>query len=76
MAPGGQTQWSIISGTPALNVRNGWKYDDVKIGDKVTMVVNPARDRGQEGFLDEIALADGRTIGGPRDFHRKPSENP
>ena len=73
---GGQAQWSIISGTPSLNVRNGWKYDDVKVGDKVTVIVNPARDGRQEGILDEITLADGRTIGGPRDFLKKPSENP
>ncbi|MGA3157897.1 MAG: DUF6152 family protein [Steroidobacteraceae bacterium] len=73
---GGQAHWSVISGTPSLNVRNGWKYDDVKVGDKVTVIVNPARDGRQEGILDEITLADGRTIGGPRDFLKKPSENP
>jgi hypothetical protein len=52
-----------------------WKFDDVKVGDKVAVVVNPARDGRLEGILDEITLADGRTIGGPRDFLKKPSEN-
>jgi hypothetical protein len=64
--------WSIISGTPALNVRNGWKYGDVKAGDKVTAMVNPARDGSQEAILDQITLADGRTIEGPREFLKKP----
>jgi hypothetical protein len=69
-----QTTWSVISGTPSLNVRNGWKYTDVKNGDKVTVIVNPARDGKLQGILYQITLADGRTIGGPRDFLKKPSD--
>jgi hypothetical protein len=69
---GQQTTWSVISGTPSLNVRNGWKYSDVKVGDKVTVSVNPARDGQREAILDHITLADGRTIEGPREFLKKP----
>jgi hypothetical protein len=60
--------WSIISGTPQLNIRNGWKRDDVKVGDKVTIVINPQRDGGPAGILCSIKLPDGRTLEGPRDF--------
>lgn len=60
--------WSIISGTPQLNVRNGWKRDDVKPGDKVTMTINPQRDGGPAGILISIKLPDGRTLSGPREY--------
>lgn len=74
-APEGQAEnWSVISGTPSLNVRNGWKYQDVKVGDKVSAVVHPARDGRHEGILARITLADGRTIEGPREFLKKPQE--
>jgi hypothetical protein len=61
--------WSILSGTPTLNVRNGWKYNDVKKGDRITVVVNPSRDPNvHHASLRSITLADGRTIAGPREF--------
>lgn len=65
---GKKTTWSILSGTPTLNVRNGWKKDDVKVGDKVTIVVNPDRHGAPAGILMRVKLADGRTIKGPREF--------
>lgn len=72
---GGQGQWSILSGTPTLNVRNGWKYNDVKVGDTVTVVVHPARDTHvHSGILRNITLADGRSLSGPREFLAIPKE--
>jgi len=72
---GKQTKWQILSGTPTLNVRNGWKYDDVKNGDKITVVVHPARDSNvHSGIMRRITLADGRTILGPREFLTVPTE--
>lgn len=70
---GKQIAWSILSGTPTLNVRNGWKYNDVKKGDTVTVVIHPNRDsKSHSGILRRITLADGRTIAGPREFLTKP----
>jgi hypothetical protein len=58
-----------------LNVRNGWKYDDVKNGDRITVVVHPARDANvHSGIMRRITLADGRTILGPREFLTVPTE--
>ena len=72
---GSETQWAVLSGTPTLNVRNGWKYDDVKKGDKVSTVVHPARDdKNHTGIMIRITLADGRTISGPREFLTVPTE--
>lgn len=68
-AKGKPASWSVLSGTPTLNVRNGWKYDDLKTGDKVTAVVHPNRDEAvHSGILRRVTLADGRTIAGPREF--------
>lgn len=64
--------WSIISGTPQLNVRNGWKRDDVKAGDQVSATVHPDRRGRPMGILRNIKLADGRTIAGPREFLQLP----
>lgn len=72
---GSETQWAVLSGTPTLNVRNGWKYDDVKKGDKVSIVVHPARDeKSHSGIMIRITLADGRTLSGPREFLTVPTE--
>jgi hypothetical protein len=74
-ADGSEINWSVLSGTPTLNVRNGWKYDDVKKGDKVSTVVHPARDdKSHTGIMIRITLADGRTISGPREFLTVPTE--
>jgi hypothetical protein len=74
-ADGKQTKWSILSGTPTLNVRNGWKYGDVKVGDKVTVVVHPSRDpKMHAAIMRRITLADGRTIAGPREFLTVPAK--
>lgn len=64
--------WSVISGTPQLNVRNGWKRDDVKPGDQVIATVHPDRMGRPMGILRSIKLADGRTLPGPREFLQLP----
>jgi len=72
---GKRTDWQVLSGTPTLNVRNGWKYDDVKVGDTITVVVHPARDaKLHAGILRRITLADGRSIAGPREFLAVPKD--
>lgn len=72
---GGENRWSVLSGTPTLNVRNGWKYDDVKVGDTITVTVHPARDaKVYAGILRRVTLADGRSIAGPREFLTVPKE--
>jgi len=73
---GKQQNWQILSGTPTLNVRNGWKYDDVKKGDKITVVVHPARDGSvHSGIMRRVTLANGKTILGPREFLTVPTES-
>lgn len=57
--------YAIESGTPNINVRHGWKKNDLKPGDKVKLVIRPMRDGSLGGTLDNIMLADGRQLWGP-----------
>jgi hypothetical protein len=65
---GATTEWAIETGTPVINLRHGWKRDDVKAGDKISMVIYPARDGTAHGTLATITLADGRVLDGAADF--------
>jgi len=65
---GATTEWAVETGTPTINLRHGWKRDDVKPGDRISMVVYPARDGTAHGTLATITLADGRTLDGAADF--------
>ncbi len=62
--PEGEKQYSIE--TVNLNVlkRSGWKFNTLKPGDKVTVVMNPFRSGAPGGSLVSATLADGRTLSG------------
>jgi hypothetical protein len=55
--------WTIELGSPSILMRTGWKFRDVRPGDKVTAVVNPLRSGESGGLLSRITLADGRVLG-------------
>lgn len=59
--------WSVELGSPSILQRSGWKYSDVKPGQKITAIVNPLRDGRTGGMLYRLTLADGsmRGNGGP-----------
>ena len=64
--PNGETQdWAVEMLSPNVLRRMGWKKDTLKFGDKVTVVINPARDGSHGGLMISVAGADGRKIGGP-----------
>jgi hypothetical protein len=60
---GAVKHWSVELGSPSILLRGGWKFSDVKPGDKVTTIVNPLRDGRPGGMLYRITLADGRMLG-------------
>ena len=60
---GAVTHWSVELGSPSILLRGGWKFSDVKPGDKVTTIVNPLKDGRPGGMLYRITLADGRMLG-------------
>jgi len=59
---GGIKHYSIECASPNVLQRIGWKYTDVKKGDKVTLLINPLRNGAAGGMLETATLADGRVM--------------
>jgi hypothetical protein len=57
------THWSVELGSPSILLRSGWKYSDVKPGEKITAIVNPLRDGRPGGMLYRLTLPDGSMRG-------------
>jgi hypothetical protein len=60
---GGGKHFSIECASVNVLMRGGWKFTDVKKGDKVTLLVNPLKDGTAGGMLETATFADGRTLG-------------
>ncbi len=59
---GAVKRYSIECASPNVLTRVGWKYSDVKKGDKVTLLINPLRNGQPGGMLETATLADGRKL--------------
>ena len=60
---GAVKHWSIEMGSPSILKASGWKFSDLKKGDKPTLIVNPLKTGQSGGFLFQITLPDGRKLG-------------
>jgi hypothetical protein len=60
---GESKHWSVELGSPSILLRSGWKYSDVKPGDKVTAIINPLHDGRPGGMLYRLTLPDGSMRG-------------
>ena len=60
---GAVKHWSVELGSPSILQQGGWKFSDVKVGDKVTTVINPLRNGDAGGLLFQVTLRDGRVLG-------------
>jgi hypothetical protein len=60
---GSVKHWSVELGSPSILMQGGWKFKDIKAGDKVTVTLNPLRNGNAGGLLIEVKLPDGRTLG-------------
>jgi len=63
---GAGTTWSIELNSPNNLIRQGWKRTSLKIGDKVTLVLNPLRDGKPGGLFNAVTLPDGAILGNPK----------
>ena len=62
-ASGKVTNWSIEASTPNQLYRNGWRKDDLKIGETVTVTgSSPARNGLPKAYGGILTLADGRKV--------------
>jgi hypothetical protein len=62
-ARGGVKHWSIEMGSPSILMQSGWKFKDLKVGDKVTATINPLRSGQSGGLLIQATLPGGRVLG-------------
>jgi hypothetical protein len=59
-AHGKVDHWACETVSPGLLVRAGWKKDELKAGDNVTISIAPAKSGAPVGLVLEIKLDDGR----------------
>jgi hypothetical protein len=55
--------WSVELGSPSILMQAGWKFTDVKVNDKITVVLNPLRSGETGGLLVTATVRDGRVLG-------------
>lgn len=57
------TNWAIEASTPNQLYRRGWRKDDLKIGEMVTLVdSSPARNGSSRAYGGTLTLANGRKV--------------
>jgi hypothetical protein len=64
---GKNPHYTIECANPGILNRVGWKFNMIKPGDKITVIVAPLRTGEQGALLKQVELADGRKFsnGGP-----------
>ena len=61
---GGATKhWSVEMGSPSIIMQSGWKFRDLKRGDKITVSISPLKSGDPGGLLIQATLPDGRVLG-------------
>lgn len=73
---GGKTEWQVELNSPNNLRRQGWKSTSVKVGDAVTLVMNPLRDGKKGGLFVSVTLPDGTVLGDPTRRGNKPINVP
>ena len=63
---GGADVWSVELNSPNNLVRQGWKRNVLKPGDKISVTLNPLRDGRPGGLFNAVTLPDGRVLGNPK----------
>src|SRR5688572_18000730 len=69
--------WSVEMGSPSILMQSGWKFRDLKPGDKVKVSLNPLRSGQSGGLLIQATMPDGRILGnGPGRGPTSPAPTP
>jgi len=61
-ADGSNKRWTIECANPGILNRVGWKFNMIKVGDKLKTVVAPLRTGEPGALLKEVVLPDGRVF--------------
>jgi hypothetical protein len=59
---GAVKHWSIELGSPSILMQSGWKFNSIKAGEKLTLIINPMKSGQAGGFLSTATLPDGRVL--------------
>jgi hypothetical protein len=59
---GNVVHWTLETHSPVSLLRSGWTKDSLKPGDRVTMIISPAKNGLPVGALTKIILANGREL--------------
>lgn len=59
---GNIVQWSAEANNPADMVERGWSKQSIKVGDEITITVEPVKNGKPVGRILQIVFADGRTL--------------
>jgi hypothetical protein len=62
-AAGGMKHYTIECANPGILDRVGWKFNMIKVGDKITTIIAPLRTGEPGGLLKQVTLSDGRKFG-------------
>ena len=60
-------QWVTETQAPANMIDAGWRKNDLKPGDEVTVTVQPAKNGNPVGRIVRVEFADGRTLDATQD---------
>lgn len=61
---GGKTEWGAEGRPPGVLGRIGWDRNVFKIGEKVTVYMNPAKDGSHFGIIARVVKEDGTVLTG------------
>jgi Family of unknown function (DUF6152) len=59
---GEKRHWLVECASTSILNRTGWKFNMLKPGDRITVIVSPLRNGEPAALLKQITLADGRTF--------------
>ncbi|MEI9965654.1 MAG: DUF6152 family protein [Caulobacteraceae bacterium] len=59
---GADKHWTIECANPGILNRVGWKFNMIKVGDKLTVIVAPLRTGEPGALLKQVTLPDGRCV--------------
>ena len=59
---GAATSWSVETGSPTSVAQFGWNRNSVKVGDKVTVELYPAKNGAHVGRLKKLIYTNGREL--------------
>ena len=57
---GEKRHWLVEGASTSILNRAGWKFNMIKPGDRITVIVSPLRNGEPAALLKQITLADGR----------------